>query len=220
MKKFFSRILFLVLALMMCITTVPAWACEGCGYEDIDPYKDVLPPSDQLHIEAYRLGDAVIGRTLHVLRSGNVRTAPNQSSRILTEAFPDDKVAILDYHMESANPLSMWLKIDFYGMEGWINASRGKVVSCAPDSYIAGNDPALEVARSRYVGQTMMVNVRSGNARSGAGQNYPTIEYIHRPDTYRIRDVELDSQGNLWVMIRIGSRECWARASLFDYIGN
>ena len=219
MKKVFS--LILMTALLLSIRSVSALACtEWCGMPDIDVENDVLPPSDQLHTEAYLLGDAVIGRTLHVLRSGNVRTAPTQSSVILTEAFPDDKVAILDYYMESANPLNMWLKIDFYGMEGWINASRGKVVSCPPDSYIAGNDPTLEVNRNRYVGQTMMVNVKSGNARSGPGKDYPTIEYIHKYDTYRIRDVALDDEGKLWVMIRIGSRECWVRDSLFDYIGN
>ncbi len=216
--KNFKRILMFTLTLTLLFST--ALACEGCGYVDINPYVDVLPATDQLQAEAYLLGDALIGRTVHVLRSGPVRSGPNQSSRILTEVFPDDKVAILDYAMESVNPLAMWLKIDFYGMEGWISASRGKIVSCAADKYTFGNNPELEAMRNRYVGQTMMVNLRSGNARAGAGSNYPIIEYVHLYETYRIQAAEYDSEGKLWFMIRIGSRECWVRNTLMDYISN
>lgn len=218
--KLVQRMMLLALALMMFAGTGAMACTDWCGIPDIDVNSDVLPSPDELHTEAYLLGDAMIGRTVHVLMSGNVRTAPNQSSRILTEVFPDDKVAILDYYMESMSPLRMWLKIDFYGMEGWISASRGKIVTCPADSYTIGNDPALEAARNRYVGQTMLVNANSGNARSGPGTEYPILEFIRRPETHIIRNVALDSQGNLWVMVRIGSRECWARATLFSYIGD
>jgi len=70
------------------------------------------------------------------------------------------------------------------------------------------------------VGQTMLVNAKSGNARSGPGTDYPVLELIHYPEMHVIRNVALDSEGKLWVMIRIGSRECWARDSLFSYIGD
>lgn len=210
MNKVFSRLSAVFFALVLFL------GCCSTAFAVTDD----RPDSETLHVEAYLLGEDAIGRTLHVLRSGYVRSMPNQSSSILTEVYPDDKVAILDIYVETVNPLNVWLKIDFYGLEGWVNASRGRIFSIPADYYEPGIDPKLGAARARYVGQFMMVTVASGKARAGIGQDYPAIEYIHRNEIYRIHGAELDEQGDVWLKIRIGSRECWIHSNHVSYIGD
>lgn len=202
MKRIFA---FLLACLMSCLCISGALAVSD---------------ADELLRSAYLLGDKAISRTLHVLYSGYVREEPDESSQIITDVHPDDKVAITGFAMEKVNPLSCWLKIDFYGMEGWVNASRGKIITDPADPYTPGNDPELEAARNRYVGQPMMVNLRSGNARAGVGYNYPTIELVHKYQVYDVEECAFDNDGNLWYQITVDYRTCWIHSGIVDYIGD
>lgn len=217
MKK--AMRLLVVLALLMAMTIPSVLACtEFCG-QDFEEYdSERIPDADELHICAYRQGDNMIGKTARIVRSGNVREQPGTQSRILYEAFNGDRLYILDYHVLSRNPLAVWIKVDFYGQEGWISAHMAEIISRPADAYDVGGDPLEEAYQARYVGARVIIKIRSGRARDAAGEDGVVIKYVHEGEVYKVHDCALDSKGNPWLQIHSGSGYSWISAGLAEML--
>lgn len=69
------------------------------------------------------------------------------------------------------------------------------------------------------VGQTVVVNVGSGNARSGPGTNYDIVAYVFRDDVLRVLGWETGNTGKDWYQVRIDGRLCWVSSTLVTIQG-
>lgn len=209
MKKVLYTMITLLLMLALAMPGVLA-STNPDTTSDGEPIPDI----DELHINAYKMGADMIGLTAHIVRSGNVRSAPGAFNPLLYEAYRDDRLTILDYQVMSRDPLSVWIKVDFFGQEGWISAHMAKIVTRPADRYDAGGDPLIEAFQSRYVGQEMLITVKHGNARDQMGPDSVVIEHVKAGEIYRVLDVAFAEDGRLWLQVNVDGYKCWISSNL------
>ncbi len=69
------------------------------------------------------------------------------------------------------------------------------------------------------VGETCMIIAESGNARSGAGTEYPKVAYVARWQTYTIFDTAKASNGRTWYQIWVDGRYAWISSGIASIDG-
>lgn len=64
------------------------------------------------------------------------------------------------------------------------------------------------------VGHTARIGASSGNARSGAGTEYPIVEYVFCGERFTILDSEVATNGKTWYQIKKDGVLCWISSGI------
>lgn len=64
------------------------------------------------------------------------------------------------------------------------------------------------------VGHTARIGASSGNARSGAGTEYPIVEYVFCGERFTILDSDVASNGKTWYKIKKDGVLCWISSGI------
>ncbi len=64
------------------------------------------------------------------------------------------------------------------------------------------------------VGHTARIGASSGNARSGAGTEYPIVEYVFGGERFTILDSAVASNGKTWYQIKKDGVLCWISSGI------
>lgn len=67
------------------------------------------------------------------------------------------------------------------------------------------------------VGRTCWINVDNGNARTGAGTEYPIVDMVYCGESYTVLDTARAANGVTWYMIHTRNGYCWISSGLTNY---
>lgn len=88
----------------------------------------------------------------------------------------------------------------------------------APDSYSGASTNSSGYYNSAVniypVGHTCRIGASSANARSGAGTEYPIVEYVFCGERFTILDTGVASNGKTWYQIKKDGVPCWISSGI------
>lgn len=148
-----------------------------------------------------------------IAESARARSGAGTEYALVGYVYRGERYDVLDERTASNG--RVWYLVNVDGARGWISSGVTEISSMSSNGGSNGNT-GYGGTKGYPVGEFCRIIAEEARARSGAGTEYPVVEYVRENQRYEIRDTATASNGKQWYAIVVDGTLCWISSGVAE----